>query len=606
MYRIFKVISIFIFVFTIRMYSWELNPDIERKVENILSRMTLDEKIGQMTMVEKDYLASPLDIKNYCLGALLSGGDSKPAINTNTPEEWAKMIDSYQAIALFTRMKIPLLYGVDAVHGNSKTTGTVIFPHNAGLGCSRNPELIRKMAEITAIETYACGIHWTFAPCIAVSRNERWGRAYESFSEDPELVAKLGEAAISGYQAKLFDRNFFLIATAKHYAGDGGTGSSLWQNMSGIDRGNTKLSEKEFREIHLKPYINAVRAGVKTIMVSFSSWNGKKMHENKYLITDVLKKEFGFNGIVLSDWGAINYLKGTYDKKVKKAINAGIDMVMVPDNYQLFTSTLKQLVATHKIPLSRIDDAVKRILRVKMEMGLFDYPFSDRKLLKKIGIEEHRKVARQCVRESIVLLQNKNSVLPLSKSAKIFLCGKNADNLGYQCGGWTLKWQGVDNNNFTKGTTILQAIEKVVKPKDGKVFYSMDGNNFDFSKSDVIVAVLGETPYAEMFGDRYDLSLFEEDYDVIERIKNFRVPKVLILITGRPLIIKDLLEVFDAILVAWLPGTEGEGVSDVLFGDYKPTGKLSFSWPVEINQLPINAGDKNYKPLFPYGYGLSY
>jgi len=604
MYRIFKVISIFIFVFTIRMYSWELNPDIERKVANILSRMTLDEKIGQMTMVEKDYLASPLDIKNYCLGALLSGGDSKPAINT--PEEWAKMIDSYQAIALSTRMKIPLLYGVDAVHGNSKTTGTVIFPHNAGLGCSRNPELIRKMAEITAIETYACGIHWTFAPCIAVSRNERWGRAYESFSEDPELVAKLGEAAISGYQAKLFDRNFFLIATAKHYAGDGGTGSSLWQNMSGIDRGNTKLSEKEFREIHLKPYINAVRAGVKTIMVSFSSWNGKKMHENKYLITDVLKKEFGFNGIVLSDWGAINYLKGTYDKKVKKAINAGIDMVMVPDNYQLFTSTLKQLVATHKIPLSRIDDAVKRILRVKMEMGLFDYPFSDRKLLKKIGIEEHRKVARQCVRESIVLLQNKNSVLPLSKSAKIFLCGKNADNLGYQCGGWTLKWQGVDNNNFTKGTTILQAIEKVVKPKDGKVFYSMDGNNFDFSKSDVIVAVLGETPYAEMFGDRYDLSLFEEDYDVIERIKNFRVPKVLILITGRPLIIKDLLEVFDAILVAWLPGTEGEGVSDVLFGDYKPTGKLSFSWPVEINQLPINAGDKNYKPLFPYGYGLSY
>ncbi len=602
MKAIFKLLLMLLLYFYSAVHSQE--KSIDEAVEKILSQMTLDEKIGQMTMVEKDYLASPLDIKNYCLGALLSGGDSKPAINT--PKDWAEMIDSFQSIALSTRMKIPILYGVDAVHGNSKTIDTVIFPHNIGLGCTRNPDLIRKMAEVTGIETYACGIHWTFAPCVAVSRNERWGRTYESFSEAPELVAKLGESAINGYQSRLFDRKFFLIATAKHYAGDGGTGDSLWQNMFGIDRGNTKLPEKKFREIHLKPYEYAVKAGVKTIMVSFSSWNGKKLHAHKYLITDVLKKEFGFNGIVISDWGGINYIFGSYEVKVKRAINAGIDMVMVPDNYQAFIYTLKQLVARHKVPMSRIDDAVRRILRVKMEMGLFKNPYSDRKLLSKIGSEEHRKIARQCVRESIVLLKNESDTLPISKESKIFLCGKNADNLGFQCGGWTLKWQGMDGNNFTKGTTILQAIENVTKKNGGKIFYSMDGKNFEHSDSKIIIAVLGETPYAEMRGDRYDLSLYEEDMDVIENIKNHNAKKILILVTGRPLIIKDIINIFDAILVVWLPGTEGEGVSDVVFGDYNPTGKLSFSWPENMKQVPINIGDKKYKPLYPYGYGLRY
>lgn len=416
----------------------------------------------------------------------------------------------------------------------------------------------------------------------------------------------MGEASVKGLQNYLLDKNFHIIASAKHYAGDGGTGDTLWQNMWGIDRGNTAVSEKILREIHLKPYLNAIKAGVKCVMVSFSSWNGKKMHENRYLITDVLKGELQFKGFVSSDWGAIQLLPGDYPHQVAAAINAGIDMVMVPGSYQWFTYVLKQLVGNWYVPMSRIDDAVRRILRVKFEMGLFEHPFADRSFLGRTGIKEHRETARRCVRESLVLLKNKNSLLPLPKKIKkLFVCGKSSDNLGFQCGGWTLNWMGFDGNKSTTGTTILQALQKSVSPQT-EVIYSMDGRGLDDSGADAAIVVLGETPYAEFMGDRYDLSLSEGDYDLINLIKTSRIPKILILISGRPLIITDVVNDFDAILAAWLPGTEGEGITDILFGDFKPAGKLSFTWPKNMAQVPINTGDKNYDPLYPFGYGLTY
>jgi len=578
------------------------------KVEQLLSRMTLEEKIGQMTQVDSSYLKTPDDITKYFIGSVLSGGNSYPYNNESKikPEDWANYIDELQNYAMKTRLKIPLLYGVDAVHGNQKVYGATIFPHNIGLGCIGNEELLKRIGEVTAIECKAVGVNWTFSPCVAVARDERWGRTYESFSEDPFLVAKLGSAMIVGLQK--VNNSDGIAACAKHYLGDGGT--VFGTGMKGmIDQGDTIVKSEELvRKLYLTPYIYAVSNNVKTIMASFSSLNGIKMHENKKYLTDILKGELKFQGFVVSDWKAIEQLPGDYENQVEKAINAGIDMVMVPDDYIKFITVMKKLVENKKISMSRIDDAVRRILKVKFEIGLFENPYSKRELISRIGSQEHREIARQAVRESMVLLKNDKSILPLKKNLKqIVVVGPKADDLGSQCGGWTISWQG-KKGKITEGKTILEGL-KEYSGKNTKIIFDKEGKLLSGGKIkdvDVCIMVLGESPYAEFMGDRTIPTLDYEDLSILERVSSLNIPKVLILITGRPLVIPDFTSRADAILVAWLPGTEGMGVIDVLFGEYKPTGKLSFSWPGSEENIPVNVGDKNYKPLFPFGYGLTY
>jgi len=569
-------------------------PAIEKEIDRLLSQMTLEEKVGQMTQVDIRYIKKPEDVIKYGFGSILSGGGATPT--PNTPEAWADLYDSLQTLALRTRLGIPIIYGIDAVHGHNNVKGAVIFPHNIGMGATRNPDLVKKACEITAVEVAATGIDWTFGPCVAVTRDERWGRTYESFGESPDLVSEMAKAEVEGFQGTSLDDPLSIVACAKHFIGDGGT-------TGGVDQGNTEVDEETLRKIHLPGYISAIKAGVGTIMASYSSWNGIKCHGNKYLITTLLKGELGFEGFVVSDWAAIDQLPGDYRSDIKTAINAGIDMVMVPDKYEEFISNLIDLVEKGDVSQSRIDDAVRRLLRVKFKLGLFENPFSNRDLLPKIGCEEHRMIARQCVRESLVLLKNKNNILPLPKNLKrIHVSGKNADDIGNQCGGWTITWQG-SSGNITDGTTILQGIKKAVS-SETKVTYSFDGSGAE--GADVAIAVLGERPYAEMKGDRQDLSLDSDDLRTLENLRKANVPTVVILITGRPLIITEQLDSMDALLVAWLPGTEGDGIADVLFGDFSPKGKLPVSWPRDMSQIPINIGDANYDPLFPYGFGLTY
>jgi beta-glucosidase len=573
----------------------------EKQVDSLLSIMTLDEKIGQVTQVDLTVLSDTSYITKYFIGSVLSGGDSDPSLIT--AKGWADTYDHFQSYALKTRLKIPIIYGIDAVHGHNNVLGAVIFPHNIGLGCTRNPKIVEEAALVTAEEIAATGIDWTFAPCVAVARNERWGRTYESFGETPELVSEMGEAQVKGFQTENLSGPTSILACAKHYLGDGGT-------TNGIDQGNTECDEQTLRKLFLPPYKSAIEAGVGSIMISYSSWNGEKMSENKYLLTDVLKKELGFRGFLVSDWAAIDQLGKDYKSDVEKSINAGLDMVMIPNgpgkknNFIEFINDLKDLVNENKVPVSRINDAVRRILRVKFEMGIFQHPYTDRSLLKTVGSIEHRKVARECVRQSLVLLKNNNRTLPLSKNLKkIFVAGKSADNIGNQCGGWTISWQGESGNITTGGTTILQAIKEAVG-SGTHVLYSKDGSGA--KGADVGIVVVGETTYAEGRGDSKDLSLSKEDEKTIQKVKASGIPTIVILISGRPMIINSALKDCDAFIAAWLPGTEGEGVADVIFGYYNPTGKLSRSWPRSNSQIPINYGDPNYDPLFPYGFGLSY
>ena len=596
----FFVISFFGFV--LKNSESKKENEIDKKVEALLAKMTLDEKIGQMTQVDYDAIKQNTgDIAKYSLGSILWGGNSEPP--NLAPKTWADIYDEYQNISLKTRLGVPMVFGIDAVHGHNNVDGAVIFPHNIGLGATHNPKLVEQVGRVTAEEIAGTGIDWDFAPCIAVSRNIRWGRTYESYGEDPKLVGKLGAAYIRGLQGKNLDDKTSILACAKHYLGDGGT-------TNGKDQGNTECDEQTLRKIHMAGYIDAIKAGAKSIMVSYSSWNGVKMHGNKYLLTDVLKGELGFKGFLVSDWAAIDQLGDDYKKDVEQSINAGLDMIMLPNapgqknNYVDFINALKELVNENKVPMSRIDDAVSRILKVKYELGLFEHPLTDRALTAKVGSAEHRKVARDAVRQSLVLLKNDNKVLPLSKKIKhIHVAGKSADDIGNQCGGWTIIWQGKSGNVISGGTTILHAIKNTVS-KDTKVTYSLDGSGAE--GADVCILVIGEKPYAEMFGDKDDLSLDKEDLDAIAKVKSSGVPIVTLLVSGRPMLIEPALNESKAFIAAWLPGTEGQGVADVLFGNYKPTGKLSHSWPKSMDQIPINVGDAKYDPLFPYGFGLSY
>jgi beta-glucosidase len=556
-------------------------------VEALLAQMTLDEKVGQMTQAERGNLSPETEIRDLFLGSVLSGGGSSPA--DSRAGGWADMCDRFQAFARETRLQIPILYGADAVHGHNNVRDAVIFPHNIGLGCTRNPPLVEQVARITALEAAATGVNWTFSPCLAVPRDERWGRSYEGFGETPELVSELATAAVVGYQSRI-------LACAKHYLADGGT-------SGGRDQGDAQMDEATLRAIHLPSYRAAVGAGVGSVMVSFSSWNGQKMHANRHLITDVLKGELAFAGFVVTDWAAVDQLSGSYATQIETAVNAGIDMIMEPYRHRECIAVLRAAANAGRIPLARIDDAVRRILRQKVARGLFEQPLADRSLLPQVGSAEHRAVARDAVRQSLVLLRNERGVLPLSKTApRIHVAGKNADDLGNQCGGWTITWQG-SSGRPTTGTTILQAIQATVAAGT-QVTWTRDGSGA--AGASAAVVVIGERPYAEGLGDRSDLSLEAEDVASVRRVAQSGVPTVVVLVSGRPMIIDDVLADADALLAAWLPGTEGQGVADVLFGDYRPTGRLSRTWPRSMSQIPINWGDASYDPLFPYGFGLTY
>jgi beta-glucosidase len=581
------------------------------KVNPLLAKMTLEEKVGQMTQPDQLFIKDPADVETYFLGSVLSGGDSDP--KTNSFADWRDMYERFQSRTRNTRLKIPLLYGVDAVHGHNNVIGAVVFPHNVGLGATRDAKLVEEIARITALEVRATGINWAFSPCVAVPQDERWGRTYEGFSEDPKLVAELGAAAVRGLQGGDLADPLRVLGCAKHYVGDGGTtwgtGTAKWEvpgKPFGLDQGDTRLTEAELRRIHLLGYPAAIEAGVGTIMPSYSSWNGEKCSGSKRLLTEILKDELGFEGFLISDYNALDQLPGDFRSDIKTSINAGMDMVMVPEKYKAFYGLLKDLVEKGEVPMARIDDAVRRILRVKAAMGLLDERTSvtaDRTLEKSFGSPEHRALARRAVRESLVLLKNDKKALPLRKgAARIHVAGKNADDIGNQTGGWTITWQG-KSGATTQGTTILAAIRDAVA-KTTNVTFSKDGSGA--AGATVGVVVVGETPYAEMRGDREDLGLDAADKEAIANVKKAGIPVVVVLLSGRPMIITDVLPQADAFVAAWLPGTEGQGVADVLFGDYKPTGKLAFSWPRSMAQIPINLGDASYDPLFKYGYGLTY
>ncbi len=578
-----------------------------KSIDQIVTMMTLAEKVGQMTQVDKRYLEDIDDIRKYHLGSLLSGGGSTPDINE--PSNWADMIDQYQYIAKQSRLSIPLIYGIDAVHGHNNVVGATIVPHNIGLGATRNVGLVKQLAQITAKEVRATGINWTFAPCVANSRDERWGRAYESFGENPELVSAMGKAQVEGFQGDDLSAKNSIVACTKHYIGDG---APTWTTgMHGmIDRGDAQIDETTLRELHLPPYIAAIEAGTASIMASYNSWNGIQLHGHKYLLTDLLKGELGFTGFIVSDWAAIDSVSADYKSSIITSINAGLDMIMVPGelnksrSYREFMTFLTEAINEGSIPMSRIDDAVTRILKVKESMGLLDAGYeNDRALLSSVGSPEHRALARQAVAESVVILQNEGNTLPLSKDvSRIVVAGRGADNVGMQCGGWTISWQG-GHGAITEGTSIISGVRELVS-ENTEVILSIDGSKSQ--GADAVIVVVGEDPYAEMAGDRADLGLSAEDISVINTVKESGAPMVVVLLSGRPMIITDQLKDSNAFLAAWLPGTEGNGIADVLFGDHAPSGRLSVSWPISMDQIPINIGDANYEPLFPVGYGLVY
>ena len=573
----------------------------DERVGTVLAQMTIDEKIGQMVQVDSAALKDKGDVKKYFLGSVLSGGGSDPA--DNSPATWKKFADEFQAQALQTRLKIPLLYGIDAVHGNNNVDGAVIFPHHVGLGATHDAKLVERAERVTAAEVAGIGIRWAFAPCIAVSQDTRWGRSYESYGSSPELVGELGAAAVRGLQGDELGKNS-VLACAKHFAGDGGT-------TNGKDQGDTACDEATFRKTFIAPYEPSIKAGVGSIMVSFNSWNGVKMHGNQYLLTDVLKGEMGFKGFLVSDWAAIDQLGADYKADIEQSINAGLDMIMIPagpgegHNYVEFIANLKELVASGKVSQARIDDAVRRILAVKVQMGVFENPWTDPALTAKIGSPEHRAVARECVRESLVLLKNEKQVLPLKKDLKrIVVLGKAADDLGIQCGGWTIDWQGKIGNVTSGGTTLLAAIKQTVA-KNTEVKFSPDAENL--RGAEAIVVVVGELPYAEMKGDRSDLSLAPGDAALIRKAKSAGVPMVTVLYSGRPLVLGKALEISDAFVAAWLPGTEGAGITDILFGDATPIGKLPRPWPRDNSELGgAGVAAPVTSPLFAPGFGLTY
>jgi beta-glucosidase len=601
---------------------------VSKRVEDLLSRMTLEEKVGQMTQTERGQVFTDETlITTWNLGSVLSGGGSTPT--TNTPEAWADMIDRFQRAALATRLHIPILYGIDSVHGDGNMYGATVFPHNIGLGATRDPDLVRAVEHVTAEETRATGPQWTFAPCICAAQDDRWGRTYESFGEDPKLVRRM-ETAIDGFQGRRGDLSDTdrVLATAKHYAGDGDTKYGTGSGNYPIDQGVAVTNRSDFFRKDLSQYVSAVREHrVGSVMPSFSSvdWtedgvgNPIKMHANRELITDVLKDRIGFRGFVISDWEGIHQVPGDWPTQVRTGVNAGIDMMMEPNAWQSFITTLIDEVHAGRVPMSRIDDAVSRILRKKFALGLFEHPLTDRINLDEVGSAAHHALAREAAAESQVLLKNKGQTVPLSRTDDVYVAGSNADNIGNQAGGWTLTWQGGSTNQIP-GTTILDGIRELT---NGTVTYSADASA-PISSHDVGVVVVGETPYSEGFGDVggplwafdpgdnntprpvKDMKFSAADTAAVDKVCAAAAECVVVVVSGRPLIVDPAqLSEIDALVAAWLPGSEGAGVADTLFGRRPFTGRLPVTWPRTLEQEPINIGDRHYDPLYPFGYGLT-
>ncbi|MFD5344514.1 glycoside hydrolase family 3 N-terminal domain-containing protein [Streptomyces anulatus] len=586
---------------------------VKQRVADLLGRMSPAEKAGQMTQAERNALRAPDDIAAYDLGSLLSGGGSVPT--PNTAAAWAKMTDAYQLRTRATRFQIPLIYGVDAVHGHNNVVGATIMPHNIGIGAGRDPRSAERTGAITAKEVRATGVPWDFAPCVCVTRDERWGRSYEAFGEDPALVEAM-ETVIQGMQGspsgKDLHRNDKVLGSAKHFVGDGGTayGSSTTGSYT-VDQGVTEVTREELEAVHLSPFEESVKRGVGTIMPSYSSLDilgddqgPVKMHANAEMINGVLKDRMGFEGFVISDWQAIDQIPGDYASDVRTSVNAGLDMIMVPTAYQDFTKTLKEEVAAGRIAQARIDDAVARILTQKFRLGLFEKPYADTTHLEKVGSAEHRAVAREAVAKSQVLLKNDGAVLPLRTDQKVYVAGSNADDIGNQAGGWTISWQG-SSGRTTTGTTILEGMRKAARTPES-VTFSRDASAAT-DGYDVGVVVVGETPYAEGIGDvgnGHDLELTAADRAAVDKVCAAMKCAVLV-VSGRPQLIGDRLGDMDALVASWLPGSEGDGVADVLYGRRAFTGQLPVTWPKAEAQLPINVGDAAYDPQFPYGWGLT-
>lgn len=572
------------------------------RVEDVLQRMTLAEKIGQMTLIEKNSL-TPDQVRELFIGGVLSGGGGYPSTG-NAPAAWAEMVNSFQRAALSTRLGIPIIYGADGVHGHNNLYGAVIFPHNIGLGAANDPVLVEQIGRATAIEMAATGVFWNYAPGVMAPQDVRWGRTYEGYAERPDHVATLAAAFLRGLQDPDIVAPNRVIGTPKHYLGDGGTawGSSTTENYQ-LDQGETMGDEAILRAVHLPPYRAAIAAGAQVIMASYSSWNGQKMHASSYWLTDVLKGELGFTGFVVSDWAAIDQIDPDYERAVITAINAGIDMNMVPYDPQRFIAILTRAVESGAVSEERINDAVRRILAVKFAMGLFEQPFAQTELFTQIGSAAHRELARTAVAASLVLLKNEQDLLPLPKDiGHLYIGGQAANDLGIQAGGWTIEWQGRAGAIFP-GTTILAGIQAAVSPQT-VVEYNAHGRfTGDPGAADAVcIAVVGELPYAEGRGDSASLSLPSGEQRVLRRMEAACARLVVVLVAGRPLIITDDLPKWDAFVAAWLPGSEGAGVADVLFGDRPFRGRLPVTWPRSLDQLPLGSG--NGDPLFPYGFGL--
>jgi beta-glucosidase len=591
----------------------------EARVNAILSRMSLEEKVAQIVQPDIGSI-TPDDVKKYKFGSVLNGGNSSPYGNETGPAaDWVKLADEFWDAAMsadWAGEKIPVIWGSDAVHGHSNVVGATLFPHNIGLGATRNPELLRKIGEITAKEMVVTGLDWTFAPTLAVVRDDRWGRSYEGFSEDPEIVRSYAAALIEGLQGKAGTREFMgpgkVIATAKHFIGDGGT-------EGGKDQGDNPSSAESLRDIHGAGYAPAIEAGVQAIMASFSSVRGEKVHGSRDLLTGALKEQMNFDGFVVGDWNGHGQVPGCTNTSCAASVNAGLDMYMAPDSWKgLYESTLAQ-ARSGEIPMERLDDAVRRILRVKVRSGIFEKgkpstrPFAGQ--LDLLAAPEHRAVARQAVRESLVLLKNQGKVLPLAAKANVLVAGDGADNISKQAGGWTLTWQGtgVTNKDFPNAQSIYGGIREAVNAAGGTATLSVDGSYT--AKPDVAIVVFGEEPYAEFVGDRQMLEYSpadKKDLELMKKLKAAGIPVVSVFLSGRPMWVNPELNASDAFVAAFLPGSEGGGVADLLFRDASGAvrhdfkGKLSYSWPKRADQTPLNRGDADYDPLFAYGFGLTY
>ena len=558
-----------------------LNPTLptEQRVEDLLSRMTQAEKIGQLALVEKNSVRNLTDVARYGLGAILSGAGGKP--EPNTPEAWLAMVTSFDTASRNSRLGIPVLYGVDANHGHSNVPNATLFPHFIGLGATHDSNLVYRVARATAEEIATTGIYWSFSPSLDVVKDSRWGRTYETFGSDTDTVTKLGQAYLKGLESST-STPIAVIGTTKHYLG---VGAMMWGSSTNkdffIDQGVTTVNEATLRAVHLPPFQTAINNGVMSVMVGLNTWQGQKLAASHYLITDVLKNELKFQGFVVSDWYGVYEIDASKYRSAVTAINAGVDLIMLPFDYKSFINDITTAVNNGDISMARLNDAVSRILSVKFKLGLFDHPINQNQDLSAIGSSDHRDLAREAVRKSLVILKNNDRLLPLSKTAdKIIVAGSSADNLGRQAGGWTVEWQGIDGN-WIGGTTILDGIRQAVSPTT-IVEYDQTGNFNDSSTlADVGLAIVGEKPYAEGWGDNPHPALTDEDLTTIKKVKQASKKIVVIIVSGRPLDIKPYQRDWDAIIAAWLPGSEGQGISDVLFGDYPFTGTLPTAWEIE-------------------------